>query len=171
MVSGKRFLDCSDDEIRRTMAVNTMAHFWTVKAFLPEMIARDSGHVVTVASAAGTIGVSRLADYCASKFAAVGFDESLRVELGQIAPGVVTTVICPFFITTGMFDGVRTRVPWLLPILDEVGCGPTHDIRHPPAPKTPDDALDRLSGTGIAVAADASLRWSGQYIGREPFNG
>lgn len=94
VVSGKRFLDCTDAEIERTMAVNTMSLFWTAKAFLPEMIEANRGHLVTVASAAGVIGVARLADYCASKWAAVGFDESLRVELRQIAPGVKTTVVC-----------------------------------------------------------------------------
>lgn len=45
------------------------------------MISANKGHVVTVASLAGLSGVNKLADYCASKFAAVGFDESLRLEL------------------------------------------------------------------------------------------
>lgn len=119
VVSGKRFLDCSDKEIERTMGVNTMSLFWMAKAFLPEMIARNAGHVVTVSSSAGLVGVAKLADYCASKFAAVGFDESLRAELRQIAPGIRTTVICPYYITTGMFEGVKTRFAWLLPIYKE----------------------------------------------------
>lgn len=54
------------------------------------------------------IGVTGLADYCASKFGAVGFDESLRMELDPYS-GVHTTVVCPFYINTGMFDGVTTR--------------------------------------------------------------
>ena len=45
------------------------------------MIQQNSGHIVTVASLAGMHGNNRLVDYCASKFAAVGFDESLRIEL------------------------------------------------------------------------------------------
>lgn len=45
------------------------------------MISANKGHVVTVASLAGLSGVNKLTDYCASKFAAVGFDESLRLEL------------------------------------------------------------------------------------------
>ncbi|MEJ2040847.1 MAG: SDR family oxidoreductase [Desulfosarcinaceae bacterium] len=119
VVNGKGLLDCSDSEISRTMAINTMALFWTTRAFLPSMIQRNSGHVVTVASAGGLIGAAKLTDYSASKFAAVGFDEALRAELSQSAPGVKTTVICPFYINTGMFAGVRTRFPFLLPILDE----------------------------------------------------
>ena len=118
-VSGKRFLDCTDEQVQRTVEVNTLAHFWTVKAFLPQMIESGNGHIVTVASAAGVIGVAGLAAYCASKWAAAGFNESLRVELKQVAPNVRTTVVCPFFVNTGMFDGVRSRVSWLLPILEE----------------------------------------------------
>jgi all-trans-retinol dehydrogenase (NAD+) len=58
-----------------------------------------------------------LADYSASKFAVFGFDESLRMELRRRKSAVRTTVVCPFFIDTGMFRGVRTRFPLFLPIL------------------------------------------------------
>lgn len=51
------------------------------KAFLPDMISQNSGHIVTIASLAGFFGMNKLVDYCSSKFAAVGFDESLRFEL------------------------------------------------------------------------------------------
>jgi len=119
VVTGRPLLEATDDQIERTMAVNTMALFWTTRAFLPDMIAANSGHVVTIASAAGIVGVAGLVDYCASKWAAVGFDESLRMELRRAAPGVKTTVVCPYFIDTGMFHGVRSRFPWLLPILKE----------------------------------------------------
>jgi all-trans-retinol dehydrogenase (NAD+) len=117
VVSGKTLLDISPAEIERTFQVNTLALFWTARAFLPGMLGRDSGHIVTIASAAGLAGTSKLTDYCSSKFAAVGFDESLRVELKRMNSKVVTTVVCPFYTDTGMFDGVRTRFPWLLPIL------------------------------------------------------
>ncbi|MBN2362236.1 MAG: SDR family oxidoreductase [Deltaproteobacteria bacterium] len=119
VVSGKRFLDLPDDKIEATFRVNTLALFWTTKAFLPSMIERNQGHVVNIASAAGLIGVSRLTDYSASKWAVVGFDESLRVELRQTAPRVRTTIVCPYFINTGMFDGVKSRFSFLLPILEE----------------------------------------------------
>jgi len=118
VVSGKTLLDATDDDIQRTFDVNTLALFWTTRAFLPAMLARDRGHVVTIASAAGIVGTSRLVDYCASKHAAVGFDEALRLELRRAGSRVKTTVVCPFYISTGMFEGVKTRVPLLLPILE-----------------------------------------------------
>lgn len=119
IVTGRKFLECPDGLMEKTMQVNTNAHFWTTKAFLPEMIARNCGHIVSIASSAGLFGVNGLADYCASKFGAVGFDESLRNELHAMGKtGVHTTVVCPYFINTGMFNGVKTRFPGVLPILD-----------------------------------------------------
>lgn len=119
IVSGRSFLDLPDEKIEATFAINTLSLFWVTKAFLPQMVERDRGHVVTIASASALVGVAKLADYAASKWAAMGFDESLRVELRQVAPRIRTTVVCPYYIDTGMFRGVRSRFPWLLPILDE----------------------------------------------------
>ncbi len=117
VVSGATILELSEEQIRRTFEVNTLALFWVTRAFLPAMVRAGRGHLVTVASAAGLVGVARQTDYSASKHAAVGFDESLRVELHRSAPGVRTTVVCPYYVDTGMFEGVRTRFPALLPIL------------------------------------------------------
>ena len=117
VVSGRPFADLTPEQVERTLAVNAAALFWLTRAFLPPMIRRGEGHLVTMASAAGLIGVPGLSDYCASKFAAVGFHESLRAELRRTAPGVRATLVCPFFVNTGMFAGVRTRFPRLLPIL------------------------------------------------------
>jgi len=117
VVSGKPLLELSDEQIERTFRVNALALFWVTRAFLPSMIGRGAGHVVTVASAAGLVGTPRQTDYAASKHAAVGFTEALRFELKRSAPGVKTTVVCPFYADTGMFAGVKTRFPRLLPIL------------------------------------------------------
>lgn len=49
-------------------------------------------------------------DYCASKFAAVGFAESVGLELLATGKdGIKTTIVCPYFINTGMFDGCHTK--------------------------------------------------------------
>ncbi|NWZ97832.1 RDHE2 dehydrogenase, partial [Nesospiza acunhae] len=119
IVVGKRFLDSPDSLVEKTMEVNTMAHFWTYKAFLPAMIAANHGHLVSIASAAGLCGLCQASDYCASKFAAVGFAESIDLEMRSLRKtGVKTTIVCPFIINTGMFDGVKSKWPRVLPILD-----------------------------------------------------
>jgi all-trans-retinol dehydrogenase (NAD+) len=117
IVSGKTLLEAEDEKIVTSLSVNVLSLFWTTRAFLPSMIERNSGHIVTISSAAGLIGVRGLSDYCSAKFAAFGFDESLRLELRRLKSAVRTTIICPFFIDTGMFKGVKTRFPLLLPIL------------------------------------------------------
>lgn len=117
IVAGAPLLEATEDAIERTFQVNTLALFWMTRAFLPAMIQRGRGHVVTVASAGGLVGTARLTDYCASKFAAVGFDESLRMELQRLGHPIRTTVVCPYYIDTGMFRGVRSRFSWLLPLL------------------------------------------------------
>lgn len=117
IVTGKRILEASDEEILRTFDVNALAPFWTIRAFLPAMLERNSGHIVTVASAGGLVAAPRLTDYSASKFSAVGLDEALRLELRRDGHDIMTTVVCPFYVRTGLFEGVESRFPWLLPIL------------------------------------------------------
>ena len=100
------------DKIELTFKVNTLAHFWTIKSFLPGMIEQKKGHIVNVASLAGFSGSPKLVDYCSSKFAAVGLDEALRLEVKHqnLDQYIKTTVICPFYISTGMFAGVDSKV-------------------------------------------------------------
>lgn len=105
--------------IERVMGVNAIALFWTTQAFLPTMVERNHGHIVTLASAAGMVPLANAVVYTASKHAAVGFHEALRQELRSEAPGVETTLVTPFYVNTGMFDGANTRFPGLLPIVDE----------------------------------------------------
>ena len=119
IVSGKKILEVPESMVEKTIAINTTSHAYTVKEFLPSMLKNNKGHIVTISSAAGTLGVCGLSDYCASKFGAFGFDESLRMELKQLKSNVRTTCLCPFYINTGMFDGVKSKFSWLLPIMSE----------------------------------------------------
>ncbi|XP_054158261.1 short-chain dehydrogenase/reductase family 16C member 6-like [Oppia nitens] len=116
IVNGRPLMDIPDDRIELTIRVNAVSHFWTVKAFLPDMIERNSGHFVSIASVAGQIGTVKLTDYCASKHAAIGFEESLRMEL--LSAGLTdirSTVVLPYFMNTGMFHGFKSSI---LPALD-----------------------------------------------------
>lgn len=117
ILAGKPLLETTDEEVQRSFAVNTIAHYRTVREFLPGMIARDRGSVVTIASAAGLVGVPRQCDYNGSKFGAVGFAQSLREELRHMRSHVHTLLYCPYYISTGMFAGVKTKFPLVLPIL------------------------------------------------------
>jgi all-trans-retinol dehydrogenase (NAD+) len=118
VVSGRPLLEDSPEGIDRTIDVNLKALFWVTRAFLPGMVERSMGFVVTMASAAGMLAGSKMAAYAASKAGAIAFNESLRNEMRESDTGVGTMVVCPFYIDTGMFAGVKTKVPALLPILE-----------------------------------------------------
>ena len=67
VVTGKRMVECADEMMELSVQVNTISHFWTVKAVLGGMMEANHGHIVTISSAAGICGVPGLVDYCASK--------------------------------------------------------------------------------------------------------
>ncbi len=117
ILTNKPFWECSPDVLEKIITVNSTALFWLTRAFLPQMLSVNKGHIVTIASAAGLAASAGLASYPASKFAAVGFNETLRQELKQRNSAVRTTVVCPFYIATQMVPGVRSRIPFLLPVL------------------------------------------------------
>lgn len=117
IVSGKNLLDLSNEDIQKTFMVNTVTPFILCREFLKEMIERDQGHIINLCSASSFVGVPKLSDYAASKAAILSMDESIRLELKKMKSNVKTTAFCPYYINTGMFDGVKTRFSFLLPIL------------------------------------------------------
>ncbi|XP_011497528.1 PREDICTED: short-chain dehydrogenase/reductase family 16C member 6-like [Ceratosolen solmsi marchali] len=114
-VYGRTLLDIPDDEIERTFKVNIISHYWITKSFLQEMMRENHGHIVTIASVAGLLGTYNCTDYSATKFASIGYHESLFTELKAHGyDGINTTLICPYFIDTGMFNGVKPRLKSML---------------------------------------------------------
>lgn len=111
----KTFDKQSETDIRLTMDINATAPMLVAQSIMPDMIARNSGHICNISSAAGMLGVPLLSVYCASKWAVTGWTESMRVELKQAKSQVKVTNVSPYFINTGMFDGVQSKI---FPILD-----------------------------------------------------
>ena len=116
ITSNKTFDQCTPDEINRTMMVNALAPMYVAQQVLPDMVARDSGHICNIGSAGGMISNPRMSIYAASKWATIGWSDSVRIELSEMKSRVRVTTIAPYYITTGMFDGVRSRIfPLLRP--------------------------------------------------------
>ncbi|MBU0994401.1 MAG: SDR family oxidoreductase, partial [Proteobacteria bacterium] len=108
IVNGKSILDSSFEDIKRTIDINLMGVIWMTKCILPEMVNRNNGHIVNIASAAGLLAIPKMADYCATKFAVVGFSDALRMEMKKFgSKGVKVTCVCPSIIDTGMFTGFK----------------------------------------------------------------
>ena len=81
IVSGKTILNNSEALMKKSLEVNTLAHLWTIREFMPDMIKANKGHIVTIASLAGVVGTPGMADYSASKFGAFAIDECIRTEI------------------------------------------------------------------------------------------
>jgi short-subunit dehydrogenase len=101
-------MDVSDDKHLKTIEVNLCGTLWMLKAFAPDMIKRNEGHIVNISSSAGLLGMPGMGVYSATKFALMGLNEALRLELGNHKSKVKTTVVCPYLINTGMFEGMKT---------------------------------------------------------------
>ena len=115
VTSNKYFKDCSAQEIERTIRINTVAPMYVALACIGDMVARNHGHICTIASAAGMISNPKMSPYAASKWGAIGWSDSLRIELETTKSNVRVTTVAPYYINTGMFDGVQSKI---FPILD-----------------------------------------------------
>jgi 3-oxoacyl-[acyl-carrier protein] reductase len=90
------------------MNTNMRSTFLCTKAFMPGMIERQEGWIVFVGSVAGMMGLPNEPIYCASKFAQLGFAQSIdyetrpyNVKVSYIAPGGTNT-------NYGFYNGTRT---------------------------------------------------------------
>lgn len=115
IVTGKYFHQHSYTDIERNLKVNVGGSMWVVRAFINEMIGRGSGHIVNLASASAYIGNPKMSVYAASKWAVLGWTESLQLEMKRLDTGIHVTAIIPSYIATGMFEGVKA--PVMVPIL------------------------------------------------------
>jgi all-trans-retinol dehydrogenase (NAD+) len=105
---GGAFLDVPLDDHVATFQVNALAVVGVTYAFLPDLLARPEAHIVNIASAAGFTGLPFGSTYAASKWAVIGFSESIRLELlEQGCRHVGVTTVCPAYVGTGMFEGAR----------------------------------------------------------------
>ena len=108
----------AERDIDATMRVNTLGPMWLTRELLPAMMADSSRpkRILNIASAAGTIGNPNMSVYASSKWALIGWGESLRLELSRLGHAhVKVTTFCPSFVSTGMFAGARG--PLLTPIM------------------------------------------------------
>ena len=116
IVTGNQTFDRLPEEyIRRTMNINALAPMYIARQALSGMLNRNRGHICNIASAAGMISNPKMSVYVASKWAVIGWSDSVRIELKTSGKDVHVTTVAPYYINTGMFDGVTSRI---FPILD-----------------------------------------------------
>jgi short-subunit dehydrogenase len=117
VVFGGPFTETPLDHHFKTYEVNVLGVVAMTHAFLPDLVERPEAHLVNISSASGFVGLPYASTYASSKWAVIGFSESIRSELKvQGHEHVHTTIVCPSYIGTGMFEGAAA--PKATEILD-----------------------------------------------------
>jgi NAD(P)-dependent dehydrogenase (short-subunit alcohol dehydrogenase family) len=101
------FLDLTEAQWDRTMAVHLKGTFFCTRAVLPDMIAARWGRIVSIASVAGLAGAIGFPDYAAAKAGIVGLTKTLALEFGPL--GITANAIAPGSIDTPLVR--RAGVP------------------------------------------------------------
>lgn len=114
IASNKTFDEITPEVIFKTMNINAIAPMLVAGAMLPDMLKRNKGCVCNITSAGGMLSNPKMSVYSASKWAAIGWSDSVRIELQERKSNVYFTTVAPYYINTGMFDGVKSRI---IPIL------------------------------------------------------
>lgn len=88
----KSFMECNEEEFISTLRVNLFSSYWILKEFLPSMIRKNHGHIISIANSSGLFGFCHMSDTSTSKFAMVGMMEALDHEMNLAGyDGVITT--------------------------------------------------------------------------------
>ncbi len=84
IVVGKYFHEHSQKDILKTIEINTNAPMVITNLFLQDMLTQNSGHICNIASSAGLVSNPKMSVYAGSKWAVVGWSDSLRLEMEQL---------------------------------------------------------------------------------------
>jgi NAD(P)-dependent dehydrogenase (short-subunit alcohol dehydrogenase family) len=113
--------ELTDEDWQVNLDVMASGVFRCSRAAARHMVAQgEGGRIITVASQAGLVGQPWLAAYCAAKFAAIGFTQSLAHELGK--DGITVNAVCPGTVMTPLLDvpgGIFDAYPKLAGITRE----------------------------------------------------
>ena len=115
IIVGKYFNEHTSTDILKTTEINAIAPMLITKEFLNDMLNQNSGHICNIASSGGLVSNPKMSVYAASKWSLIGWSDSLRLEMKQLDKKVNVTTIMPYYIDTGMFDGVKSKIPILKP--------------------------------------------------------
>ncbi len=116
VVFGGPFLELPLEKHLLTYRVNVEGVVAMTYNFLPDLIAAEEGHLVNIGSASALVALPWGSTYASSKWAVLGFTESIRQEMKELGHDHVgVTTVCPGYVDTGMFEGVQP--PLMMPFL------------------------------------------------------
>ena len=103
--------EIDEDVWDRVIDTNLRGVVHGIRSFVPILVAKGSGHVVTTGSISGLARTKFVGPYAASKHAVVGLSESLQAELAERAPAVKVTVVCPALVRTALTESILGPLP------------------------------------------------------------
>lgn len=129
----------TESQIRATFDRNVFSHFWIYEAFLPHLFAQGRGHIVSMSSMSGLVGMANMVPFCASKYAVRGLMAALDQEIRANNLATVrkkkttnhtnhiyfhcaqieTTTVYPFLVSKGLLEAGKgsIRFPSLLGVV------------------------------------------------------
>ena len=135
------------------IGVNLMGVAHGVRVFTPMMLeaaAKDPawrGHIVNTASMAGLVNAPNMGFYNVSKHAVVALSETLYQDLALVTDQISASVLCPFFVPTGISQSQRNR-----PDADTAPARPTRSQLIGQA------MTDKAVGSGKVTAAEVAQK-------------
>lgn len=127
-------------------AVNTMAHVYAARAFVPRMVEQEREcHVINTLSVSAFFSFATNQPYAASKFAALSITESLELQMREQGTRVHFHGLCPGFVATNFGDAEQNRSPRYA--LDDEGIA----FKETPAQKKANHISKKLVTSGIPV--------------------
>ena len=97
-------MECKEDEFISVMRVNLFASYWMLKEFLPGMLSRNHGHIVSIVGSAGLFGFCHMFDNCTSKFALIGMMKRLFRRLECDLGALFYFLLCPLICLTNRIN-------------------------------------------------------------------
>ncbi len=152
VASGGLVWETSARDWEWVLGVNLMGVAHGVRVFTPMMLeaARADpayrGHIVNTASMAGLVNPPNMGVYNVSKHAVVSLSETLYQDLALVTEQISASVLCPFFVPTGINQSQRNRPPGL----QDADAGPTRSQRIGQA------MSDKAVGSGKVSAAEVA---------------
>jgi 3-oxoacyl-[acyl-carrier protein] reductase len=149
IIQEKAFLDTTEADWDRMMAVDLKAVFLVCRALIPGMLSKGSGAIVNIASDLGLLGRERYAPYCAAKAGVIGLTKSLAREF---APQLIrANAVAPGPVATAMVSLEHMSAEWV----EKELAIPQHRLGAP----------EEIADTVLFLASDLSRFYTGQVLG------
>ena len=149
IIQEKAFLDTTEADWDRLLAVDLKAVFLVCRAVIPGMLSKGQGAIVNIASDLGILGRERYALYCAAKAGVIGLTKSLAREFAP--QHIRVNAIAPGPVATAMVSLEHMSAEW---VKKELAI-PQHRLGAP----------DDIAATALFLASDLSGFYTGQVLG------